>query len=128
MLKIHSNKKTTARKQAGFVVTVELLLITTILGLGLITGFVKVRDQVISELNDSGAAIGAINQSYQVVGTQWITIWNDTPATVSGFAFADAYDPIQPGDVGGDATVVTYNPAVVVPATVHQDAQELGIQ
>jgi len=128
MLKIDSSKKAHARKQAGFVVTVELLLITTILGLGLITGFVKVRDQVISELNDSGAAIGAINQSYQVVGTQWITAGGDNPATVSGFAFNDSIDPNQPGDVGGDTTVVTYNPAVVVPATVHQDAQEIGIQ
>ena len=64
MLRIESSKKVKAKKQAGFVVTAELLLITTILGLGLITGFTKVRDQVLAELSDTGSAIGAINQSY----------------------------------------------------------------
>ena len=93
MLRIDSGKKARARKQAGFVVTAELLLITTILGLGLITGYTKVRDQVLAELSDTGSAIGAINQSYSMSGTEWVNNNGLDPiATVSGFAFSDLVD------------------------------------
>ena len=39
-------------KKAGFVVTSELLLITTILVIGLIAGWVTVRNSVNAELED----------------------------------------------------------------------------
>ena len=106
MLRIESSRKAKARKQAGFVVTAELLLITTILGLGLITGFTKVRDQVLAELSDTGSAIGSINQSYTMKGTLWNAAF--TIAQVSGFAFNDATDPASASAVGGDTQTVTY--------------------
>lgn len=127
MLRIDSGKKARARKQAGFVVTAELLLITTILGLGLITGYTKVRDQVLAELSDTGAAIGSINQSYEVHGTQWTN--THLIAEVSGFAFNDAADVDQGegGAVGGDTQQVIYAVAPV-PSTTYLGAGEGGIQ
>jgi len=117
------SKKLSLKKQSGFVVTAELLLITTILGLGLVTGFAKVRDQVLSELDDTGGAIGAINQSYGIVGTNWINGSGLTIAEVAGWAFNDDIDPDAPTAVGGDTTNVVYK-AVPVPADANSDTAE----
>lgn len=125
MLRIDSSRKNKARKQSGFVVTVELLLITTILGLGLITGFTKVRDQVLAELSDTGSAVGAINQSYTMDGTAWNT--TEGIAFVSGFAFTDATDPASPTAVGGDTQTISYRPAPAA-STTTSGVGEAGIQ
>ena len=130
MLRIDSSKKAQARKQAGFIVTVELLLITTILGLGLITGFTKVRDQVIAELSDTGSAIGSINQSYRMDGTEWTNAALASPiAQVSGFGFTDATDTGgAPSDsVGGDTQDIDYIPLAAT-STTTTGAGEAGVQ
>jgi len=103
------NSKKKGQGQAGFVVTAELLLITVILVLGLVTGMTKLRDQSIAELADTGAAIGAINQSYAVLGTSWTTGGTNVAET-AGFAFADAGDG-QNNEVGGDFGTVLYSAA-----------------
>lgn len=48
----------------GAVVSAELVMVMTILVIGLVVGLATVRDAVISELADVGAAIGHLNQSY----------------------------------------------------------------
>ena len=127
MLRIESSKKARARRQAGFVVTVELLLITVILVVGLVTGMTKLRDQTLAELSDTGAAIGSINQSYEVHGTQWTN--THLIAEVSGFAFDDALDVDQGegGAVGGDSQQVIYAVAPVA-STTYSGTGENGIQ
>lgn len=109
--------KKTKKGQAGFVVTAELLLITVILVLGLVTGMTKLRDQSIAELSDTGSAIGAINQSYNINGTVWGD-GDDPIATKTGFAFADAGDlaVADGGAVGGDTQLVLYQ-AAQIPTT-----------
>lgn len=52
----------------GFIVSIELILVATIMVIGLITGFTAVRDAVISELSDVGGAIQDLNQSYSFNG------------------------------------------------------------
>jgi len=106
MLRIESSKKMKTGKQAGFIVTVELLLITVVLVVGLVTGMTKLRDQTIAELSDTGSAIGSINQSYTVQGTEWSE--NLQIAATSGFAFADAVDLETATSVGGDGSLVVY--------------------
>lgn len=63
-------------RQAGFVVSTELMLIALILTLGLITGWVKLRDQSLAEVKDTMAAIDAYifgsGPLWQVGGTRWI--------------------------------------------------------
>lgn len=50
--------------QAGFAVSAELVMVSTILVLGAIVGLTTVRDQLVQELADAAAAIGTMNQSY----------------------------------------------------------------
>ncbi len=117
MLRVDAIKKARAKKQAGFIVTAELLLITVILVVGLVTGMTKLRDQTIAELSDTGSAIGSINQSYGVEGTQWTQIGGSEIANTSGWAFADAPDTPQNDVVGGDTQVIVYAPASVSTTT-----------
>ncbi len=49
---------------AGFVVSTELVLISTITVIGLIVGLTTVRDVVVIELADVADAISEIDQSY----------------------------------------------------------------
>jgi hypothetical protein len=54
--------------QTGFIISAELVLISTLLVLGLIVGLTSVQSAVVGELNDVGAAIGSLNQSYSYNG------------------------------------------------------------
>jgi Flp pilus assembly pilin Flp len=54
--------------EAGFIVSAELILISTIVVLGLIVGLSEVSHGVNQELEDVGSAIGKINQSYAYTG------------------------------------------------------------
>ena len=56
--------------QSGFVVTFELILVTTIVVIGLIVGLTALRDAVVSELVDTAHSVQEINQYYQANGTQ----------------------------------------------------------
>jgi len=117
--------KKNTKKNGGFVVTAELLLVTTILTLGIITGMVKLRDQAVAELSDAGSAIGSINQSYTVQGTNWTNDLGEI-ANVSGFAYNDSVDDGDPG-VGGDGYTVTYNGAPTA-STRDSGTGEAGLQ
>jgi Flp pilus assembly pilin Flp len=55
--------------EAGALIAAEFILVATILVIGLVTGLTSVRDAVITELADVGAAIGSINQSYSYGGS-----------------------------------------------------------
>jgi hypothetical protein len=50
--------------EGGFVLSSELVLIATVVVIGLTVGLVSIRDAVLGELADVGAAIGSLNQSY----------------------------------------------------------------
>ena len=52
--------------QRGAVLSIELVLIGSIVLLGLIVGLAAYRDSVVQELGDTGASIGSVNQSYSV--------------------------------------------------------------
>ena len=50
--------------QRGFVYSMDVILVSTILALGTIVGLVCLRDQVLQELSDVANAVGSLNQSY----------------------------------------------------------------
>lgn len=52
----------------GFIVSSELILIATILVIAMVVGLQTVRDAVLQELGDVGAAIGAVSQDYSYGG------------------------------------------------------------
>ncbi len=54
--------------ESGAIVSLEIVLIGTILGIGMITGLTSLRDAVITELADLGGAIAWLDQSYVIHG------------------------------------------------------------
>ncbi len=56
------------RDEAGFIVSAELVLISTITVIGLVVGLSEVAINVNNELEDVGSAFGALNQSYAYAG------------------------------------------------------------
>jgi Flp pilus assembly pilin Flp len=84
--------------QSGFIVSIELVLIATILVIGLITGLNTLRNAVTSELSDVAGAVQDMNQSYtyngvaghssRVQGSNFTDIrdWCDTPEDAFGLA------------------------------------------
>ena len=54
--------------EMGVIISAELVLVMTILVIGVITGLASVRDAVVTELADVGAAIGNMDQSFTIGG------------------------------------------------------------
>jgi hypothetical protein len=54
--------------ERGVVHSTDVILVTTILGLGVLVGIVSLRNQVVQEFCDIGGAVGALNQSYSYEG------------------------------------------------------------
>ncbi|CAK9069542.1 Uncharacterized protein SCF082_LOCUS34797, partial [Durusdinium trenchii] len=59
-----------AQDDAGFIVSAELVLISTIAVLGLIVGLSEVALNINNELEDVGSAFASIKQSYSYEGAQ----------------------------------------------------------
>lgn len=80
--------------QSGFVLTAELVLISTLLVLGLIVGLSEVQTAVVGELADVGTAIGSLNQSYSYRGmiSQSTFFGWGVKAYTAGSAFNDLRD------------------------------------
>lgn len=72
--------------EAGFVVSAELILISTIVVIGLIVGLAEVSLNVTNELEDVGSATGQMQQGYYVAGTHGHKAW------VSSSYFVDNVD------------------------------------
>lgn len=56
--------------EAGFIVSAELVLVSTLAVLGMIVGLSEVAHNVNEELEDVGTAFGRMSQTFQVYGTQ----------------------------------------------------------
>ena len=83
------------RDEHGFIVTTDALLFGTILVLGMLVGLVTLRDQLVQELGDVGAALGNLNHSYSVEG------YESEFGSVAGSSFADKSDIHEQGDDEG---------------------------
>ena len=56
------------RDEAGFIISAELILVSTIVVLALVVGLSEVANGINEELEDVGSAFGSINQSYTFSG------------------------------------------------------------
>ena len=72
--------------ERGFIVSVELILIATIMLIGLLAGMTSIRDAVLSELSDVAGAGQDMNQSYRIYGVRGHS------ASTSGMDFIDRTD------------------------------------
>ncbi len=71
----------------GFVVSAELVLISTIAILGLVVGLSEVSHAVNNELEDVASAVGSMNQSFYVKG-----LHSDGKGCTAGSRFHDETD------------------------------------
>lgn len=69
--------------EAGFIVSAELVLVSTIAVLGLIVGLAEVAWNVNTELEDVGSAFASVNQSFYASGV------HGHKACTTGFSFHD---------------------------------------
>lgn len=74
------------KDESAFVVSTELVVVSAILVLGMMVGLVSLRDQVIQELGDVGAAVAVLQQGYS-----WAGITGHT-SEVAGSGFTDTND------------------------------------
>jgi Flp pilus assembly pilin Flp len=88
--------------ETGAVVSAELVVVMTILVVGVITGLSSLRDAVITELADTGAAIGQLDQSYQIAAV-----------TTPGASTAESRYEDQP-DYCDDETTTTASRCLVI--------------
>ena len=54
--------------EAGFVISAELILVSTITVLAMVVGLSEVAYGVVQELEDTGSAFGSVNQTYHFTG------------------------------------------------------------
>ena len=59
---------TLVRDEAGFIVSAELILVSSIAVLSLVVGLTEISTSINNELNDVASAFGSINQSYSFNG------------------------------------------------------------
>lgn len=76
------------KKARGYVMTSELILLSTLVVGGLVIGMATLRDAVNAELEDVAEAIGSLDQSYAYDGA----INGEGTAEFSGSGFIDAVD------------------------------------
>jgi hypothetical protein len=74
------------RDEAGFIVSAELILVSTIVVIGMVVGLSECANGAVEELEDVGSAIGSANQSFHVSGS------SGHKACVVGFQFKDRAD------------------------------------
>lgn len=115
------------RDERAFVVSAELTLIATILGVGLLAGLASVRDQGLQELSDLAAAIGDLNETYSFSGVTKLA------ASTAGSVFIDRRDfcddPVgdlnaSPGAAGVD---VNGSPAAQEEAVLPKNPEAQGV-
>lgn len=81
--------------EAGFIVSAELILISTIVVIGLIVGLAEVSLNVTNELEDVGAATGRMQQTYYVSGTYGHKGYVDGSYFEDEFDFCDGQHDIE---------------------------------
>ncbi len=91
--------KLKGKKQGGFIMTTELVLLVSTLVVGMIVGLVSMRDAVNAEMEDVAEAIGSLDQSYAFDGIKNV----QSTAEFAGSGFVDAVDTNA-----GDQVTFTY--------------------
>lgn len=87
-----SKRQSLWRDETGAIISTELVLIAVVAVLGLMAGFVSMRDAVVSELSDVSGATDDLNQSYSYNG---ISILRNEDGT---FTVDTSHPPINEGE------------------------------
>ena len=95
------------RDERGFVVSTELVLVSTILVLGMIVGMKKISSQVLLEMSDVANAVGFLNQGYSYAGATFTAGDGSMLASWSGTGLLQDSVDIGAGDYTSIAVNVT---------------------
>jgi len=60
-----------AKNEQGAILSTELILVSIVAVVGMITGLASMRDSMVSELSDIAGSVQSINQSYSYTGTEY---------------------------------------------------------
>ena len=82
--------------EEGFLLAAELIFIATLLVIGLVAGWTKLRNAAVEEMNDVGLAIGSIQQSFSYAGATFTG--GGSFAIVDGSSFVDQQDATDAAD------------------------------
>lgn len=75
------------KDDAGFIISAELILVSTIVVLGMVVGLSEVSNAVNQELEDVASAFGSVNQSYRYSG-----VFSSGKGALGGSSFNDHAD------------------------------------
>lgn len=87
------------RDERGFIISIELVLIATIVVIGLIAGLTALRDAIVSELADVASAVQDLNQSYS---------YNGAASNVAATSGADFIDQVDAGGSSADNCITVF--------------------
>ncbi len=79
---------------SGAVLSIEMILISTVVIIGLLAGLSAYRDAIVQELGDSAAGVASLQQSFSVQSVSLSGRYGDIPydSFVSGSTFTDRTD------------------------------------
>jgi hypothetical protein len=99
MQQLQSLARSFSADESGFVITAELVLISSLLVIGLMVGMTAVQSAVVGELEDVGSAIGSLNQTYYYHGMVAPSTLGDCgiKSYTAGSAFHDLRDECDAG-------------------------------
>jgi Flp pilus assembly pilin Flp len=89
--------------EAGFVVTVEMILVATVLVIGLVSGLTLLRDAILGELSDTAASFGNMNQTVAIAGMTYAD-GAETSGSASSL-YQDATEALTDAASGADQAV-----------------------
>ncbi len=122
-----SNSSPNRRKESGFVVSAELLMIAVILLVGLATGWVKLRDQSLAEIRDSISALNAYNVGISTGLRPYGTRWIDNTGTVLAPPASGAVTATFPGPVAYGTLTLTYDSASFLSTVVNDSGENENV-
>lgn len=92
------------KDDTGFIISVELILLATILVIGLVVGLASLRNQAVQEFVDVGQSVGSLSQGFCMSGVQKPGVaWTDGTCMVDQVDFCQS--PQTPGEEPGGISV-----------------------
>lgn len=101
------------KDEGGFIISAELVLISTLLVVGLVAGLACLRAALIGELEDVAGSIGSLNQSYWYKGYSGRSVCGQVKSATAGSSFVDRADGgiVVPADISGGPLPYRTTPA-----------------
>ena len=95
----YSNRAISSRRQSGFVLTTELVLLVTVMVIGTVVGWVAIRDATVSEMYEFAESIKTPGSGYAFSGLPSSAVSDSSGSSPVGQSFT--FDYMTPNAEGG---------------------------